>query len=386
MIFVNYGAGEYGFFDHAVWNGLHLADLVFPCFMLIMGISLPLSLNALCNKSRASLEPLSTRDLVQKMLKRTLLLFLFGLLTSNDSSVTVDTIRIFGVLQRFAISYLVCASMEIAHLNCNGFLYETSSFAEDSWRARVKELVLYPLQWLTMAMFVLVWLLLTFLLPVPGCPTGYIGPGGLHEHGLHENCTGGAAGYIDRLVLGESHVYPYPTCHKIYKTKIAYDPEGVLGCLTSCVLTYLGVCVGHVIVHYEAPIRRVIRFLVYATVWGAAALVLCKASRDDGCIPINKNLWSLSFVLALASIGVMALVVFYLLMDVWNLYAGKPFIYPGENSICIYICHAVFQSCFPVQFQVPDTHSYRLAMHLWGVVLWVSIAAIMDSKKVYINL
>ena len=43
------------------------------------------------------------------------------------------------------------------------------------------------------------------------CLSGYIGPGGLHESKLHENCTGGAAGYIDRVVLGEKHLYGNPT-------------------------------------------------------------------------------------------------------------------------------------------------------------------------------
>ena len=88
-----------------------------------------------------------------------------------------------------------------------------------------------------------VWILITFLLPVPNCPTGYLGPGGKHNHGKYWNCTGGdimhqpekispviaflgAAGYIDRVVLGTSHLYDEPTCQEIYATKIPYDPEG----------------------------------------------------------------------------------------------------------------------------------------------------------------
>lgn len=60
---------------------------------------------------------------------------------------------------------------------------------------------------------------------MPGCGKGYLGPGGLHDGGKHFNCTGGAAGYIDRQVFGK-HMYTHPTCHKIYETKLFYDPEG----------------------------------------------------------------------------------------------------------------------------------------------------------------
>lgn len=67
---------------------------------------------------------------------------------------------------------------------------------------------------------------LTFLLPVPGCPTGYLGPGGLADNSSYFNCTGGAAGYIDREVFSVNHIYQNPTSQKIYHSDIPYDPEG----------------------------------------------------------------------------------------------------------------------------------------------------------------
>ena len=65
------------------------------------------------------------------------------------------------------------------------------------------------------------------MLPVPGCPTGYLGAGGWHNRSTHANCTGGTAGYIDRLVFGDSHIYQRPTCQKVYHTTVPYDPEGM---------------------------------------------------------------------------------------------------------------------------------------------------------------
>ena len=104
------------------------------------------------------------------------------------------------------------------------------------------------------------------------------------------NCTGGAAGYIDRQILGINHVYPNPTSRKIY-SGIAHDPEGLLGSLTSCVLCYLGVSIGHIIIYYKEPSKRVAKFLFCSFIYGIAAGVLCKFSLNDGWIPLNKNLW-----------------------------------------------------------------------------------------------
>ncbi len=109
-----------------------------------------------------------------------------------------------------------------------------------------KSVLQYWIQWLVVILITIAWILITFLLHVPNCPTGYIGPGGKHDYGKYQNCTGGkilynrifihlffiifsfvgAAGYIDRLILGISHLYDQPTCQEIYDTKIPYDPEG----------------------------------------------------------------------------------------------------------------------------------------------------------------
>ncbi len=73
-----------------------------------------------------------------------------------------------------------------------------------------------------------------------GCGRGYLGPGGIGDYGQYVNCTGGAAGYVDRLIYTEKHIYQWPTCREIYHTG-PYDPEGTLGYLTSVVLCFMGV-------------------------------------------------------------------------------------------------------------------------------------------------
>ena len=374
------------------------ADTVFPCFIFIMGISIPLSLKSISNKSLDS-EGLSTIKLTSvlfKIIKRTVLLFFFGLLTSNSAKNNLSDLRIMGVLQRFAISYFICAIMELAYFRMNNYKYadmpgldpediliQISKYLK--FKSKFKELFYYPIQWLIVLLFILVWTLLTFLLPIEGCTAGYLGPGGLHENGTHFNCTGGSAGYIDRVVLGIKHVYQYPTFKNIYMGQLPHDPEGLLGCLTSCVLTYLGVSCGHIIIYYKEPLKRCTRFILYGVTYGLIALVLCKFSKDDGWIPINKNLWSLSFILLMASISFIVLTLFYLLIDIRNIYSGTPFLHLGRNSITIYISHIIFRDYFPF-FNVPSTHDYALGINLYGITIWCIVAALMDFKKVYINL
>lgn len=82
-------------------------------------------------------------------------------------------------------------------------------------------------QWLLMACILTTHTLITFLLPVPGCPRGYLGPGGKYDHrGKYINCTAGAAGYVDRLIFG-NHTYS-ETENPVYGPILRYDPEGIL--------------------------------------------------------------------------------------------------------------------------------------------------------------
>lgn len=133
-------------------------------------------------------------------------------------------------------------------------------------------------------------LILTFELEVPGCPKGYLGPGGLHEYKSFENCTGGATGYIDHKVLGLKHLYAHPTFQTIYKTG-AFDPEGLFGTLNSIVQVFIGVQCGTTLLIYKNHKERLVRWAIWGTALGLIAGGLCGFSKDDGAIPINKNLW-----------------------------------------------------------------------------------------------
>jgi heparan-alpha-glucosaminide N-acetyltransferase len=131
---------------------------------------------------------------------------------------------------RFAVSYLVCtlAVLFIPRFSCR--------FSSHSFPSAYSIYVDRLIEWIFMLLLVALWLLLTFLLPVPGCPTGYIGPGGASLGPALANCTGfscscfalffvfsecylkltgGAARYIDLLVFGEKHIYLYPNAQQV---------------------------------------------------------------------------------------------------------------------------------------------------------------------------
>ncbi|CAF3673271.1 unnamed protein product [Rotaria sordida] len=382
MIFVNYGGGDYWFFDHSIWNGLTLADLVFPWFTWMMGVSIVLSQRSLRSKN------VQKRNILLKICRRTIILFVLGL-SEQDGVPKLENLRIFGVLQRLATCYFFTAIIVLVFDKKYDERDTTRlSICDNEKQSLCRELfnstLQFWIQWFVVLMIMTVWILITFLVHVPNCPTGYLGPGGKHDHGKYMNCTGGSAGYIDRLILGNSHLYNEPTCKEIYHTKVPYDPEGILGILTGILLCYLGVQAGHSFI-YSTRVRRIcIHWLISGIICGSIGLILSRGGHSNSWIPINKNLWSLTFVLILASLAFFILTILYLLVDVNRWFTGSPFLWLGMNSIAIYIGHGRFGTSFPVQFDVDNTHAKQLAIHLYGAFFWSFIAAFMYYKKIFI--
>lgn len=121
---------------------------------------------------------------------------------------------------------------------------------------------------------------------------GYLGPGGLHDGGGTFNCSGGAAGYIDRTFFGGNHLYNWnvikvcknsnnhryvyvyvyiflwfcPNFQIVYGAEQNHDPEGILGSLTSIFICFLGLQAGKIIVAFKSPSARCVRFMVWAVI------------------------------------------------------------------------------------------------------------------------
>ncbi|KAF5885896.1 heparan-alpha-glucosaminide N-acetyltransferase-like, partial [Clarias magur] len=322
MVFVNYGGGRYWFFRHQSWNGLTVADLVFPWFVFIMGTSVSLSLSASVSRG------LRRSRLLMRICWRSALLFVLGVFVVSPNycsgPLSWETLRIPGVLQRLAFTYLVVAMLDVFMARAR-----LGGASTDVWWYPVHDIVLYWPAWVCVFTLETLWLCVTFLLPVPDCPSGYLGPGGIGDFGLYPNCTGGAAGYIDRWLLGDTHIYQTPSPRVMYQTLVPFDPEGVLGSVNSILMAFLGLQAGKILQHYRDQPRQIMtRFLVWGLVLGIVSAVLTKCSRDHGFIPVNKNLWSLSYVTTLSCFAFVLLLLCYYTVDVRRWWSGAPFFYP----------------------------------------------------------
>lgn len=110
MIFVNSGGGKYWWIEHATWNGINIADFVFPFFLWIMGVCIPMSIKSQIRKG------VPKKEMIYNVLKRSLTLFAIGLCLNSVAGSNFETLRIFGVLQRFGIAYFFVTTCYIVFI------------------------------------------------------------------------------------------------------------------------------------------------------------------------------------------------------------------------------------------------------------------------------
>ena len=193
MIFVNDGGGGYWFMEHATWNGLYVADLVFPWFIWIMGVCIPMSVRSNIKRE------VPVKTVVWTVTIRSIKLFILGfILNTLGGWINVSRLRIPGVLQRFAISYFVVFLVGYSFTSSKPRSYNNKVLAS------VQDLLQLAPQWIVMSLILLAHQLILFLASSPGCLRGYLGPGGLHDWAPDHNntdCIGGITGYIDKVCL-----------------------------------------------------------------------------------------------------------------------------------------------------------------------------------------
>jgi len=280
MIIVNNpgGAAYYSFLQHATWNGLTFADIVFPFFIFIVGAAIPFSLTKRIDQGT------SKKKLFVGVIRRTLILFALGLLINGFPTFDLATFRIMGVLQRIALCYFFASII---------FMY-----LKPKWQII-----------LTVAIPIAYWMLMT-LVPVPG-----YGAGVLTE-------DGNLAGYLDRLLLGR-HIYTYTG---------TYDPEGLLSTLPALATALIGVLAGQYLKSTVTPKTKTVKLLLFGSVSTAIGLVW------NFWFPINKNLWTSSYVLFTGGIAILILAVcFYTIETRGYTSWTKPFTILGLNAILIYV-------------------------------------------------
>jgi heparan-alpha-glucosaminide N-acetyltransferase len=155
MIFVNDGGGGYWFMEHSTWNGLYGADLVFPWFLWIMGVCIPMSVKSSLKREA------STGSVIWQVTVRSIKLLILGFILNSFSWITLSKLRVPGVLQRFGICYFVVSLV--------GFCFSRTTPSKVEWAPWAADLVhLWP-QWLVMLLLLAVHQIVVYLVPAPGC-------------------------------------------------------------------------------------------------------------------------------------------------------------------------------------------------------------------------
>ena len=351
MILVN-NPGDWGAIysplEHAAWHGWTPTDLVFPFFLFIVGVSITLALSP-----RRAETGGATRDVYLKILRRTLIIFGLGLFLAGFPSFDLSTIRIPGVLQRIAVCYLVASLI----------------FLKTNWRVHLGVAV---------ALLLGYWALMT-LVPVPGFGAGAL-----------DSKEGNLAAYVDRAVFGQ-HVWRFAK---------VYDPEGLLSTLPAIATTLAGVFTGHVLRARRPPFEKVSAMFVA----GAAFVVLGWAWNY--WFPVNKALWTSSYVLLTAGMALQLLAVCYWLVDVkgyrrWAL----PFIVFGTNALALYFLAELWANLISIisftrgGVAVPlQTLLYENLFASWAapknaslayavctVLFWLGVMTLLYRRRVFIK-
>jgi predicted acyltransferase len=286
MILVNNGGSErYGYrqLEHSPWNGWTLTDLVFPSFLFIAGISIVFSTESRLarGESKASLR-LHT-------LKRSVVLFLFGLVVNGFPLFHLSTLRIYGVLQRIAICFLLASLLYL-------------------WNNRA---------WLPATLTVVAllgyWVLMRWT-PIPGIgvPTRDVAL-------LDPNLNWVA--YVDRMI------FPGRLYEKVR------DPEGLLSNIPAMGTILLGVLTGIWLRRPKSLTTKATGLLV-ASITG---LVLGKVWNI--WFPINKKLWTSSYVLFAAGCTLLLLAICFYAVEIkrWTRGWTYPWLVFGSNAIAAYM-------------------------------------------------
>lgn len=141
----------------------------------------------------------------------------------------------------------------------------------------MNDIIPYWPDWILSGIMLILYFTLTFAWKFDAdCPRGYVGPGGLSENASYPHCVGGSANRIDKWLFTEKHIYRYFTASELYDPEIngkkiyglMHDPEGLLGCTTSIILTIIGLQVGKIILTYSSSKQRLIRWAIWALTLG----------------------------------------------------------------------------------------------------------------------
>lgn len=359
MILVN-NPGDWGHIysplEHASWNGCTPTDLVFPFFLFIVGVSIAYAM------SGKKADPSSHGKTILKAFKRALILFALGLFLSlfpkifTDPVTAFQQVRIPGVLQRIAVVFFITAVL----------FFKTSE--KNLFRIAVFILASY-------------WAMMTFI-PVPG-----VGFANLEK-------TTNLGAWLDRTLLTEAHLW------KMAKT---WDPEGILSSLPAIASGIFGVLAGVYLKRKDRDPATKVAWLFSA---GVTSVIL--GLLWDLQFPINKSLWTSSYVLFSGGLAMIVLALCYWIIDIQRYTRfSKPFVAFGVNAITVFFLSGLMpRTLNMIKINQPDGHEIgalawiytyffkpnfspinaSLAYAIVFVLFWFVILWVMYKRKIIIKI
>ena len=339
--------------EHAAWNGWTPTDLIFPFFLFIVGVTTHLSVEA--RRRRGDIE----RAILGQLVKRSLLIVLCGLLLASFPWWPLERItgmRFPGVLQRIGVAYFFGALLTLG----------------GSLKRQVVILVCLLFGY---------WFAMT-LLPVPG--------GAAMGQLVLDDPSASLAAWLDRAVFGRH----------LWKSSVTWDPEGLLSTVPAIGTVMLGVFTGRWI-SIARPIHEKLVGL-----FGAGALATVGGLMWNWSFPINKNLWTSSYVLFTAGVAAITLATCIWLIDIVGVkWWTKPFIWFGRNPLLAFMGTGLMSRTIYSLVRLPNgdgTSSslqrviYESAYASWlspkdasllfalsYVALWAAILWALDRRGVY---
>lgn len=292
---------------HAAWNGWTLADLAFPFFIVIMGMAIPFAIDRRLEKGEKRI------SIFGHILARSIVLFFMGLFLNGFPLYDLNVIRIPGVLQRLAIVYLFSGLI---------YLFLKALLKGNQLRRQVVVLCLA-----SGIVLIYAWILGFATVPEQG--------------NLLE--------VIDLRFL-QGHLYTPE-----------WDPEGILGTLPSIASGLFGLAAGQVL-SYPYKIKN--QALLTVSLCGAFLLFLGLFLNQ--WIPINKNVWSSTYVLLTSGLAYLLVVLLYILIDNWKISTiFKPFILLGGSPIIVYVVSELIRKTLWVIPITSQVQGKIMPMDVW---------------------
>ena len=279
-----------GQLHHTTWNGITFYDIIFPLFLFIAGVTTPYSMQRKITEAGVNnafeLSASQKKEIYLSMLRRTLILVFLGVVVNGLFKFNgYENTRFASVLGRIGLAWFF-AGLIYLNFNVKGQILWFAGLLFGYWAAMM-------------------------LIPVPGFGAGVL------------TMDGSLESYIDRLLLpGRLH-------------DGVHDPEGILSTIPAIGTALLGVFTGQFLKH-ESPAWPMLKKGIAVLL--AGVILIAIGSLWDVVFPINKRLWTSSFVLYAGGFSMLFLAVFYLIIDVAGYRKWAfPFVLIGSNSILIYL-------------------------------------------------